>query len=335
METKRKKRVLSGTRPTGKLHIGHLCGALKNYVALQDEYDCFYTIVDWHALTSEYANPSIIKESTYEIVADWLAAGLDPEKSTLFIQSHVLQHAELHVLLSMIVPIPWLERVPTYKEQQLQLPDKDLATYGFLGYPLLQTADIIIYKAECVPVGEDQVPHIELAREIVRKFNRLYGEVFPEPKPLLTELPLIPGTDGRKMSKSYGNAVYLSDDPEIIRTKILKMVTDPQRTHRNISGNPDVCPVFSLHKLFSSADTIALVNTECRKAGIGCVDCKKMLLEGLLRVLAPHVEKRNAYMKEPGYIADILKKGAEKAEQVTEATLVEVRKAMQLIPRIP
>ncbi len=291
-----KKRVLSGTRPTGKLHIGHLYGAVNNYVALQDDYDCFYTIVDWHALTSEYENPKIIKESIYEIVADWLAAGLDPNKSTIFIQSHVKQHAELHLLLSMIVPIPWLERVPSYKEQQAQLADKDLSTYGFLGYPLLQTADIIIYKAECVPVGEDQLPHIELAREIVRKFNRLYGNVFPEPQALLTEIPIILGIDGRKMSKSYDNAILLSDSEKEIKEKIKKMFTDPQRTHKHIPGNPDVCPVYYLHRLFSLKETIEMVNAECRKAGIGCVDCKRKLIEGVLYVLIPFKEKRDKFI---------------------------------------
>jgi tryptophanyl-tRNA synthetase len=329
--SKAKRRVLSGTRPTGKLHIGHLYGAIKNYVALQDEYDCFYTVVDWHALTSEYEDPRIIKESTYEIVADWLAAGLDPNKCTIFIQSHVKQHAELHLLLSMIVPIPWLERVPSYKEQQVQLVDKDLSTYGFLGYPLLQTADIIIYKAECVPVGEDQVPHIELAREIVRRFNRLYGNVFPEPQALLTEIPIIPGTDGRKMSKSYNNTILLSDAENEIKDKVLKMVTDPQRTHRHIPGNPDICPVYYLHKVFSSEQVKSTVNTECRRAGIGCVDCKKMLLEGMLAVLVPFRDKRTKYITDKDYIKDILREGNKKARIVAEQTMEEVRRAMSLI----
>lgn len=326
-----KKRVLSGTRPTGKLHIGHLYGAVKNYVALQDDYDCFYTIVDWHALTSEYENPQIIRNSTYEMVADWLAAGLDPNKSTIFIQSHVKQHAELHLLLSMIVPVPWLERVPSYKEQQAQLVDKDLSTYGFLGYPLLQTADIIIYKAEYVPVGEDQVPHIELAREIVRKFNRLYANVFPEPQSLLTEIPIIPGIDGRKMSKSYNNAILLSDSKKEIKEKVSRMITDPQRTHRHIPGNPDVCPVFYLHKVFSPKQTIETVNIECRRAGIGCVDCKKMLTEAMLAKLNPFREKRNKYIEDLDYIKDILKEGNKKAREVAEQTMQEVRKAMSLI----
>jgi len=329
--SKAKRRVLSGTRPTGKLHIGHLYGAIKNYVALQDEYDCFYTVVDWHALTSEYEDPRIIKESTYEIVADWLAAGLDPNKCTIFIQSHVKQHAELHLLLSMIVPIPWLERVPSYKEQQVQLVDKDLSTYGFLGYPLLQTADIIIYKAECVPVGEDQVPHIELAREIVRRFNRLYGNVFPEPQALLTEIPIIPGTDGRKMSKSYNNTILLSDAENEIKDKVLKMVTDPQRTHRHIPGNPDICPVYYLHKVFSSEQVKSTVNTECRRAGIGCVDCKKMLLEGMLAVLVPFRDKRTKYITDKDYIKDILREGNKKARIIAEQTMEEVRRAMSLI----
>ncbi len=326
-----KKRVLSGTRPTGKLHIGHLYGAIKNYVALQDKYDCFYTIVDWHALTSEYENPSIIKESIYEMVADWLTAGLDPDKSTIFIQSHIKQHAELHLLLSMIVPVPWLERVPSYKEQQQQLPDKDLSTYGFLGYPLLQTADIIVYKAEYVPVGEDQLPHIELAREIVRRFNRFYGEIFPEPKALLTESPYIPGTDNRKMSKTYKNAIYLSDPPNILEEKIKNMFTDPQRTHRHIPGNPDICPVFALHKIFSEDDVIKMVNEECRKAGIGCVDCKNFLIKGVLKILIPFGERRNEYVKDIDFIKDILIKGEKKAKIIAEATLEEVRKAMGLI----
>jgi len=326
-----KKRVLSGTRPTGKLHIGHLYGAIKNYVALQDKYDCFYTIVDWHALTSEYEDPAVIKESTYEMVADWLTAGLDPDKCTIFIQSHIKQHAELHLLLSMIVPVPWLERVPSYKEQQQQLPNKDLSTYGFLGYPLLQTADIIVYKAEYVPVGQDQLPHIELAREIVRKFNRLYGEIFPEPKALLTESPYIPGTDNRKMSKTYDNAIYLSDSPNILEEKIKNMFTDPQRTHRHIPGNPDICPVFALHKIFSDIETIKMVNEECRRAGIGCVDCKNFLLKGVLKVLLPFREKRNEYLRNIDFIKDILNQGEKKAKIIAEATLEEVRKAMGLI----
>ena len=245
-------RILSGMRPTGALHLGNFMGALDNWVGLQDSHECFFSIVDWHSLTTDYADPSEIRGNIVEVATDWLAAGLDPARSTLFIQSLVPEHAELHLLLSMVVPVPWLERVPSYKEQQQQLQDRDLSTYGFLGYPLLQAADIIIYKADAVPVGEDQAPHVELTREIVRRFNNLYGPVFPEPRTLLTESKRIPGTDGRKMSKSYGNAVYMKDDPETVRRKIRPMVTDPARKRRTDPGNPDVCPVFDLHRAFSS-----------------------------------------------------------------------------------
>ena len=240
-------------RPTGPLHLGNYMGALENWVRLQDAYECFFLIADWHSLTTDYADPGAVRENALEVATDWLAAGLDPARSTLFIQSLVPQHAELHLLLSMIVPVPWLERVPTYKEQQQNLTEKDLSTYGFLGYPLLQTADIIVYKADAVPVGEDQAPHVEITREIVRRFNNLYGEVFPEPKTLLTEAKRIPGTDGRKMSKSYGNAIYLKDDPEVVRQKLRPMVTDPARKRRTDPGDPEVCPVFDLHKVFSLA----------------------------------------------------------------------------------
>jgi len=237
-------RVVSGMRPTGNLHLGHLHGALKQWLQLQDQYECFYFIADWHALTSEYKDPSLIKESTPEILIDWLAVGLDPEKSTLFLQSWVKEHAELHLLLSMITPIGWLERNPTYKDQQEELKDKDLGTYGFLGYPVLQAADILIYKAKYVPVGKDQLPHLEITREIARRFNYLYGDLFPEPQALLTESPYVPGTDGRKMSKSYNNAIYLSDPPELVAQKISLMFTDPQRGRRTDPGRPELCPVF-------------------------------------------------------------------------------------------
>jgi len=248
-------RILSGMRPTGPLHLGNYVGALENWVRLQDTYTCFFAIVDWHSLTTDYADPTSIRENILEVACDWLAAGLDPARSTLFIQSQVKEHAELHLLLSMVTPVPWLERVPTYKEQQKQLSEKDLSTYGFLGYPLLQTADIIIYKADAVPVGEDQAAHVELTREVVRRFNRLYGPVFPEPQTLHTEAKRIPGTDGRKMSKSYGNAVYLKDDPETVRQKIRPMVTDPARKRRTDPGDPEVCPVFDLHRAFSPPET--------------------------------------------------------------------------------
>src|SRR5512143_60409 len=283
-------RILSGMRPTGALHLGNYMGALENWIALQDSYECFFSIVDWHSLPTAYADPSSIRESVIEVAIDWLAAGLDPQRSTLFIQSLVPQHAELHLLLSMIVPLPWLERVPTYKEQQQNLTEKDLSTYGFLGYPLLQDADIIIYKADAVPVGEDQAPHVEITREIVRRFNNLYGEVFPEPATVLTEAKRIPGTDGRKMSKSYGNAIYLKDDPEVVRQKLRPMVTDPARKRRTDPGNPDVCPVFDLHKAFSPPDVREWAAAGCRSAGIGCLDCKAKLADHLIARISPIYE---------------------------------------------
>ena len=323
-------RILSGMRPTGALHLGNYMGALDNWVALQDRYECFFSIVDWHSLTTDYADPSAIRENVIEVATDWLAAGLDPARSTLFIQSLVPQHAELHLLLSMIVPVPWLERVPTYKEQQQNLEGKDLSTYGFLGYPLLQTADIIIYKADAVPVGEDQAPHIEIAREIVRRFNNLYGEVFPEPQTLLTEAKRIPGTDGRKMSKSYGNAIYLKDDPETVKQKLRPMVTDPARKRRTDPGDPDICPVFDLHKAFSPAETREWAAAGCRSAGIGCLDCKAKLAEHMLERLAGVHARRPEFAKRPDTVWDVLLEGSKKAREVAEATMEDVRGAMKI-----
>ncbi|MGE0455008.1 MAG: tryptophan--tRNA ligase [Vicinamibacteria bacterium] len=323
-------RILSGMRPTGALHLGHLTGALENWVRLQDEYQCFFAIVDWHALTTDYADTSAIRENILEVACDWLAAGLDPAKSTLFVQGHVPQHAELHLLLSMVVPVPWLERVPSYKEQQQNLKDRDLSTYGFLGYPLLQTADIIVYKADAVPVGEDQAPHIELTREIVRRFNNFYGPVFPEPKTLLTETPRIPGTDGRKMSKSYGNAVFLKDSPEMVRQKLRPMLTDPARKRRTDAGNPDLCPVFDLHKAFSTAETRAWAADGCRSAGIGCLDCKARLADHLLERLAGIHQRRPEFARRPDTVWDILREGDKQARAAAEATLEDVRAAMKL-----
>jgi tryptophanyl-tRNA synthetase len=323
-------RILSGMRPTGPLHLGHLTGALDNWVRLQDEYDCFYAVVDWHALTTDYADPSGIRQNIVEVATDWLAAGLDPARSTLFIQSLVPEHAELHLMLSMVTPLPWLERVPSYKEQQQQLQEKDLSTYGFLGYPLLQSADIIIYKADAVPVGEDQAPHIELTREVVRRFNNLYGPVFPEPKTLLTATPRVPGTDGRKMSKSYGNAVYLKDPPEETRQKIRPMVTDPARVRRHDPGNPDICPVFDLHKAFSTPETQAWSAHGCRTAGIGCLDCKGALLDHLLHRLEEIHERRPQFASRPDTVWDILREGSRRAREVARATMEDVREAMQV-----
>jgi tryptophanyl-tRNA synthetase len=326
----KRPRILSGMRPTGALHLGNYMGALDNWVALQDRYECFFSIVDWHSLTTDYADPGAIRENVIDVATDWLAAGLDPLRSTLFIQSLVPQHAELHLLLSMIVPLPWLERVPTYKEQQQNIEGKDLSTYGFLGYPLLQTADIIIYKADAVPVGEDQAPHIEIAREIVRRFNNLYGEVFPEPQTLLTEAKRIPGTDGRKMSKSYGNAIYLKDDPETVRQKLRPMLTDPARKRRTDPGNPEVCPVFDLHKAFSPEETREWAAAGCRTAGIGCLDCKAKLAEHLLERLEGVHARRPEFARRPDTVWDILIEGSKAAREVAEATMEDVRGAMKI-----
>lgn len=325
-----KKRVLSGMRPTGKLHLGHLHGTLQNWIKLQNEYDCFFFAADWHALTSEYENTGGIKDSIQDMVIDWLSAGIDPEKSTLFIQSKILEHAELHLLLSMIVPLPWLERNPTYKEQQEEMSNKDLTTYGFLGYPVLQAADIIMYKARKVPVGKDQVPHLELTREIVRRFNYLYKNVFPEPEQILTEMSKVLGIDRRKMSKSYNNAIYLSDTPKEIENKVSQMITDPQRKRKNNPGDPDICNVFSFHKLFSADDQVSMVDSECRKAGIGCVECKKIMAGNLVDHLAPFQEKRAYYLSHSEKVMEILNKGTEKARSIAHQTMEEVREAIKL-----
>jgi len=325
-----KKRVLSGMQPSGLLHLGNLMGALDNWRKLQDEYECYYFIADWHALTTNYADTSKNRMYTKEMVIDWLAAGLDPEKSVLFQQSLVPDHAVLHVLLSMATPLPWLERVPTYKEKMEQIQDKDLHTYGFLGYPVLQAADILIYKANFVPVGIDQLPHLELTREICRRFNQFYGEVFPEPQPLMTEYPKLPGTDGRKMSKSYNNCLYLSDSPEEITKKVMQMVTDPARVRRQDPGNPDVCPLFALDKIFAPNKWCEYVNVECRRAGIGCVDDKKEFLKHLLAYLKPIQERRNELAANPQKITDIIREGSHRARAVSAQTLAEVNRAMRL-----
>jgi tryptophanyl-tRNA synthetase len=325
-------RILSGMRPTGPLHLGHLTGALDNWVRLQNEgeYGCFYVIVDWHALTTDYADPSAVKDNVLEVAADWLACGLDPERSTIFLQSQVPEHAELHLLLSMTTPLPWLERVPSYKEQQQQIEGRDLSTYGFLGYPLLQSADIMVYKAAAVPVGEDQAPHVELTREVVRRFNNLYGPVFPEPQTLLTATPRTPGTDGRKMSKSYGNAIYLKDPPEVVREKLRTMVTDPARVRRTDPGDPEVCPVFDLHKAFSSPEVQAWSAQGCRTAGIGCLDCKRAAGDQLLERLRGIHARRPEYAARPDTVWDILREGSRRAREVARATMDEVRAAMKV-----
>ena len=317
-------------RPTGPLHLGHLAGALKNWIRLQDEYDCYYTIVTWHAFSSEYQNSKVIRDFTFEYAAGWLSVGLDPAKSVIFVQSEVKEHAELHLLLSMIIPLPWLERVPTFKEMKREVTDKDLNTYGFLGYPVLQTADIILYKGNAVPVGEDQAYHLELAREITRRFNRLYGEIFPEPQMLLTEVPRLAGTDGRKMSNSLHNAIYLSDSPEEIRAKIAPMVTDTRRKRKTDPGVPGDCPVFTLHKAFVEEKKREELAQGCRTAGIGCLECKNVIIEKLTAILAPIQEKRREFDKKPQNVWDIIEEGNKKARKTAQKTMAEVRKAIGL-----
>jgi len=312
-------------RPTGPLHLGNLHGALLNWVDMQEIYDCFFFIADWHALTSDYEDPSQISGYTREIIKDWLSVGLSPEKSTLFVQSDIKEHAELFLIFSMITPVPWLERNPTYKDQMIQLNNKDLSTFGFLGYPVLQAADIIMYKANGVPVGVDQVPHVEITREIARRFNYFYGNVFPEPEAILTQTPKILGLDRRKMSKSYNNAIYLSDSPEEVATKVSQMITDPQRARKSDPGDPEVCNVYEFHKLYSDPDTTTTIAGECRSAEIGCVDCKKIMGRNLLAALAPVHEKRNFYNNNPELVGDIIKEGCDKASKVARRTMAEVR----------
>ena len=325
-----KKRLLSGMRPTGPLHLGNYHGALANWVRLQEQYDCFFFVADWHALTSDYEKPDFIRGYTTEILLDWLSAGLTPEKSTLFIQSRVKEHAELFLILSMITPVPWLERNPTYKDQIDQLNNKDLSTFGFLGYPVLQAADIIMYKPYGVPVGVDQAPHVEITREIARRFNYLYGPVFPEPEVILTETPKLLGTDRRKMSKSYGNAIFLSDPPETVAAKVGAMITDPQRMRKSDPGNPDVCNVYDFHKLYSPPEVTAEVNRRCRTADIGCVECKKRMAGHLNAFLDPIRERRRFYLERPGLVEEIITAGSDKARQTARRTLEEVRAAVKL-----
>jgi len=367
-------------RPTGKLHLGNYVGALQNWVGMQDQYECFFFIADWHALTTDYADTSRVKENSLEVAFDWLAAGLDPEKSVLFVQSHIPAHAELHLLFSMITPLGWLERVPTYKEQRENIQDKDLSTYGFLGYPLLQSADILMYRADFVPVGEDQVAHVELTREVARRFNFFYPKrgsapvrkvsrdeeseaifdmktefaeesvvyphestfskpapdddgtqsetVFPEPQALLTPAAKLPGTDGRKMSKSYGNTILLSDPEAVVRRKLKTMVTDPARVRRSDPGNPDVCPVGDLHKIFSSTKTMAKVNEGCRSAGIGCIECKSWAADALVQLLNPMQERRKKFEENPKLAWDILEDGTQRARKAAGETMDRVRAAM-------
>jgi tryptophanyl-tRNA synthetase len=325
-----KKRILSGMRPTGPLHLGNLLGALANWVNMQDEYDCYFFIADWHALTSDYDNTGPIARNRKEIILDWLSAGLTPEKSTLFVQSLVKEHAELYLLLSMITPVPWLERNPTYKEIIGELNNKDLSTFGFLGYPVLQAADIIIYRPYGVPVGVDQAPHVEITREIARRFNYFYGDVFPEPELILTETPKILGIDRRKMSKSYGNAIFLSDSPEEINKKVSQMITDPQRARRSDPGNPDVCNVYDFHKLYTDPQTVKEIDEQCRTAGIGCVECKQKMAQGLIAALEPIREKRTYYEQRPELVEEIMVAGSNKARISARETMEVVREAVKI-----
>ncbi len=383
-QTEDRRRVLSGMRPTGKLHLGNYMGALYNWVQLQDEYECYFFIADWHALTTDYADLSALRPNIMEVAVDFLAAGLDPERSTVFVQSAVPDHAVLNALLGMFTSLSWLERVPSYKDQQEQLREKDLATYGFLGYPLLQTADILIYQPHYVPVGLDQASHVELTREIARRFNQLYpGEFFmaedaapweleavktkarknagnpnkstftpheliaaapqtklksaygtytilPEPEVLLTPSPRLPGTDGRKMSKSYGNTILLSDDEAAVRSKLKTMVTDPARIHRTDPGNPEVCPVFDLHKVFSSSQTQANASAGCRTASIGCIECKQWLADSVVRELAPIQERRRSFEANPSLVNEILDAGGAKARTRAAETMRQVSEVMGL-----
>jgi tryptophanyl-tRNA synthetase len=393
-------RVLSGMRPTGSLHLGHYHGVLKNWIKLQHEYECLFFVADWHALTTHYDNPLGIEDATWQMVVDWLAAGVDPTRATLFIQSQVIEHAELHLLLSMMTPLGWLERVPTYKDQQEKLSEKDLSTYGFLGYPLLQSADILIYRANQVPVGEDQVPHIEFSREIARRFNHLYGKeagyeekaeaavkklggkkaklyqelrnryqeqgddealesakallgetqnlslgdkerlygylegggkmILTEPEALLTAASRMPGLDGQKMSKSYGNTISLREDPEAVTKKIRTMPTDPARVRRNDPGTPEKCPVWQLHQVYSGDDVKAWVQQGCTSAGIGCLECKQPVIDAVLRELAPIQERARAYTEEPDTVKNIIADGCEKARDLARETMRDVREAMGL-----
>jgi tryptophanyl-tRNA synthetase len=325
-------RVLSGMRPTGKLHLGNYMGALANWVKLQDKYECYFFIADWHALTTDYADTSKIAANTLEVALDFLAAGLDPAKSVIFLQSKVLQHAELNLLLGMITPLGWLERVPSYKEMQENLANKDLTTYGFLGYPVLMASDILLYQPDFVPVGQDQQAHVELTREVARRFNQFYKlggkEVLPEPKVLLTPSPKLPGTDGRKMSKSYGNTIQMTDAEDVVRQKLKTMVTDPARVRRTDAGDPDKCPVGDLHKVFSTPETMAKVYDGCRTAGIGCIECKGWVADNLVQVLKPIQERRAGFSE--AQVKEILKDGSNHARARAEETMRQVRAVMQM-----
>lgn len=324
------RRIVSGIQPSGRLHLGNYMGALKNWIALQDRYESFFFIADWHALTTNYEDTSPIRQNIREMLVDWLSLGLDPEKCTIFLQSDVLEHAELNLLLSMVTPVSWLERNPSYKDQQTQITGRDLSTFGFLGYPVLMSADILLYRADHVPVGLDQLPHLELAREIARRLRHFYGPVVPEPLPLLTPTPRLLGLDGRKMSKSYKNCIYVGDSSAEIWDKVRPMVTDPARVRRSDPGDPDKCPVFNLHQSFSPPETVQEVDKGCRTAGIGCIDCKKLLVGHIETILQPAREKRQEISARKGFLKDVLQEGGKTASGEARQTIREVRRAMRL-----
>lgn len=325
------KRLLSGIQSTGNMHLGNYFGAVKNWVAMQEEYDAYYMIADLHALTTSYEETSNIARNTIEVVAELIASGIDVDKSTLFVQSKVHEHAELHLILSMITPLPWLERVPTYKSKKEEMKGKDLNTYGFLGYPVLQAADILLYEADVVPVGKDQAPHLELTREIARRFNFLYGtDLLKDPKEKFTEFPVLPGLDGQKMSKSYGNAIYLADEDDVIQSKLKTMFTDPQRLRRNDPGRPEICPVFAFQKIFNDGLTDQ-ISMDCQSAAIGCVDCKKQLAEKMIEFIKPIRQRRAELLADRAELDRLIIKGTNKARVTAANTLDQVTKAIRLV----
>lgn len=324
-----KKTILSGMRPTGALHLGNYFGALENWIRLQDEYDCYYFVADWHALTTGYEDTGNYKANITEMIADWISSGLDPKRCVFFLQSSIKEHAELDLLLSMITPLPWLTRNPTYKDQLAQIKEKNIATHGFLGYPCLQAADILMYKADFVPVGEDQIPHVELTREIARRFNFLYKEVFSEPKQLLTKSKVLPGLDGRKMSKSYQNTIAFADTPKEVQGKVMSMVTDPARIKKTDPGHPDICTVYAFHKIFNEEEVLN-IEARCKAGETGCVQCKRNLAAKMEAFHTPMYEKRSEILKHPEDIKDVIRKGNSIARDIAEKTMDEVREAMKI-----
>ncbi len=320
--------VVSGMRPTGRLHLGHLLGTLRDWVSLQEKFDCYFFVADWHVLTTDYERPERVSEFSAEMVMDWLAAGLDPERCVIFQQSAILEHAELALLLGMLTPVSWLERNPTYKEQREQIQGRDLSTFGFLGYPVLQAADILLYRGSKVPVGEDQVPHVELTRDIARRFNNYYGSILPEPEALLSPSPRVPGTDGRKMSKSYNNAIALDEDPASIEKRLGRMATDPRRVRLTDPGDPKDCPAFRLHQIYCTDDEIEAVTEGCKTAGIGCLDCKKIMIKHVVAELAPLRERRADLAENPERVREIVAAGTERAQAVARETMRQVRDAI-------